>query len=258
MTDAGTGWTQLALFWALAALGGWTQTLTGFALGLLVMSGATLFHLLPVPVTAQIISVLVLLNGAMVLARDHRHLDRRALWPAVAGALPTIALGYWLLNWMTGAAVDWLRLVLGLLIAAAAAQLVRRPQPWQARSGARAFAAAGAAGGIMGGLFATSGPPIIWLLYRQPLTLDAVRVTLVTYFVVTQSWRLLLTLAGQSVDRLTLTALAGALPAIAAGTLLARHLPPPVPALVIRRAALGLLLLSGAALVLTAARALLR
>ena len=48
------------------------------------------------------------------------------------------------------------------------------------------------------------------------------------------------------------------LPAIAAGTLLARHLPPPVPALMIRLAALGLLLLSGAALVLTAARALLR
>ncbi|WP_169712143.1 sulfite exporter TauE/SafE family protein [Paracoccus contaminans] len=258
MTDAGTGWTQLALFWALAALGGWTQTLTGFALGLLVMSGATLFHLLPVPATAQIISVLVLLNGAMVLARDHRHMDRRALWPAVAGALPTIALGYWLLQWMTGAAVDWLRLVLGLFIAAAAAQLARRPQPWQARSGRGAFAAAGATGGIMGGLFATSGPPVIWLFYRQPMTLDAVRVTLVSYFVITQAWRLLLSLSGQSMDRITVTALAGALPAIALGTLLARHAPPRVTPLTIRKAALALLFLSGVALVLTAASALLR
>ena len=44
------GWSALLAFWGLSALGAWSQTLTGFALGLIVMSGTTLFGLLPVPV----------------------------------------------------------------------------------------------------------------------------------------------------------------------------------------------------------------
>lgn len=251
-------WTGLVGFWLLGFAGAWTQTLTGFALGLIVMSGTTLFGLLPLPVTAQIISVLVLLNGALVLSRDHRHVDRQALVCAVAGALPMIALGYWLLGWMAGSALEWLRLILGLFIAAAALQLVRRPEPWAGRSPAAAFAVAGASGGVMGGLFATSGPPMIWLLYRQPIGLDAIRVTLVSYFVATQAWRLTLTMADQSIDGLTLVALAGALPATTLGTWVARRFPPPLPPLVIRRAALALLFLSGVALIATAGLALAR
>ena len=38
-----------------------------------------------------------------------------------------IALGYWMLHWMVGAALEWLRLILGVFIAAAALQLVHRP-----------------------------------------------------------------------------------------------------------------------------------
>lgn len=252
------GWLQLAAFWGLGALGAWTQTLTGFALGLIVMSGTTLFGLLPVPVTAQIISVLVLVNGAMVLGRDHRHADRKAILAAVIGALPMIALGYWLLHWMVGSALEWLRLILGVFIAAAALQLVHRPHPWAERSATPAFAAAGASGGVMGGLFATSGPPMIWLLYRQPLALDTIRVTLISYFVITQGWRLALTVADRSLDRLTLVALAGALVAVALGTWAARRFPPPVSPLAIRRAALVLLFLSGVALIGTAGLALAR
>ena len=66
------------------------------------------------------------------------------------------------------------------------------------------------------------------------------------------------TMADRSIDRLTLVALAGAIPAITLGTWVARRFPPPVPALVIRRAALTLLFLSGAGLVVTAGLALAR
>lgn len=249
-------WPHLIGFWLLGFAGAWTQTLTGFALGLIVMSGTTLLGLLPLPVTAQIISVLVLLNGALVLSRDHRHIDRRVLVLAGLGALPMIALGYWLLTWMAGSALEWLRLILGVFIASAALQLVRRPAPWPERSTPLAFVAAGASGGVMGGLFATSGPPLIWLLYRQPMALDTIRVTLVSYFTATQAWRLTLTAADRSIDRLTLAALAGALPAIALGTWVARRFPPPVAPMVVRRAALALLFLSGVALIATAVLAL--
>lgn len=238
-------------FWALAALGGWTQTLTGFALGLIVMSGSTLFGLLPVPMTAQIISVLVLVNGAMVLSREWRAADRRALAAAVIGSMPAIALGVWMLHWMAGSALSLLKLILGLFIAAAAVQLVRRPDPWPARSPDWTFGLAGAAGGVMGGLFATSGPPLIWLIYRQPLTLDTIRVTLVSYFCLTQIWRLVLVAADGDIRTGTLITGAGAVAAIAAGTWAARRFPPPVAPLTLRRGALALLFLSGIALIAT-------
>lgn len=249
---ADPGWLQLIGFWLLACLGGWTQTLTGFALGLIVMSGSTLFGLLPVPMAAAIVSVLVLVNGAMVLSRDWRHADRRIVAAATLAALPGIALGVWLLGWLAGTAVEMLRLILGVFIALAALQLVRRPDPWPRRSPDAAFALAGGAGGVMGGLFATSGPPLIWLIYRQPLPLDTVRVTLVSYFCLTQAWRLGLVAAGGGLGARMLLATAGAAAAIALGTWLARRYPPRVAPVTLRRAALGLLVLSGIALSVTA------
>lgn len=247
---------SLIAFWALAAVGAWTQTLTGFALGLIVMSGSTLLGLLPVPMTATIISVLVLVNGAMVLSRDWRHADRGLLAAAVVAALPTIALGLWLLHQLASGALSTLKVLLGVFIAGAALQLMRRAEPQRRRSGKAAFATAGALGGIMGGLFATSGPPVIWLIYRQPLPLDTIRVTLVSYFSVTQLWRLGLVAAGDGLNGATLIALSGAVPAIALGTWIARRFPPPVSALLLRRSALGLLFLSGIALVATGTMAL--
>ena len=84
---ADPGWIQLAAFWLLAAAGAWTQTLTGFALGLLVVSGATLFHLLPVQVTAQIVSVLVLVKFAVRPLTVFEKLATGATLPPV---LPTV------------------------------------------------------------------------------------------------------------------------------------------------------------------------
>lgn len=255
---ADPGWLQLAAFWALAVLGGWTQTITGFALGLIVMSGSTLFNLLPVPMAAGIISILVLVNGAMVLSRDWRHADGRIVAAATLAALPGIALGVWLLGWLAGEALNVLRLILGVFIAAAALQLVRRPAPWATPSRPAAFAVAGGAGGVMGGLFATSGPPVIWLIYRQPLPLDTIRVTLVSYFCLTQAWRLGLVTAGGGLSARMLVATAGAVPAIALGTWLARRFPPRLSPLTLRRGALVLLFMSGVALVVTAVLAMLR
>ena len=57
--------------------------------------GATELFRLPGP-DGRLMHASLLVNGAMVLWRDHHHADRRAVIAAVLGAVPMIALGYWL------------------------------------------------------------------------------------------------------------------------------------------------------------------
>ncbi|MDO5642319.1 MAG: hypothetical protein Q4G26_08050 [Paracoccus sp. (in: a-proteobacteria)] len=99
-------------------------------------------------------------------------------------------------------------------------------------------------------MFATTGLPVIWHLYRQPMALAAVRATLVATFLVTQM------LAHGACHRLgrgdagaLLVSAAGAAPAVLPDIWIARHYPPPVQPATIRKAALALLLLSGVSLI---------
>ncbi|MDO5658196.1 MAG: TSUP family transporter [Paracoccus sp. (in: a-proteobacteria)] len=242
----------LILFWVIVAASAYVQTLVGFALGLFLMGSVTLFGLMPVAQAAQVTSVLVIMNAVMVLTRDRAHIDRPALRLLLIAAIPGSVAGYALLSFLSGASLDGLRLLLGVVIAIAAAQLVRRPEPLAQRSGPASFLATGGAGGILGGLFATAGPPVIWQLYRQPISQDAVRVTLVSFFFATQAWRLLISAVSTGIDGATLIAAAGAAPAVALGTWAARRLPPPIARSTLRRAALGLLFFNGLALIATA------
>lgn len=235
-------------FWILAAIAAWMQTLSGFALGLVLMGGAALFNLMPMPQAALVTSFLVVFNGAMVLGRDWRFIDRQALSLTLIGSLPTLGLGYAALHWLAGQTIGGLQTILGLLISAAALQLAVNPRPRSQRSGPAAFVATGAAGGILGGLFSTAGPPIIWNLYRQPIALTTVRVTLVSVFVVNQILRLGIASTTTGIGLPVLWAAAGTLPAVMAGTYVARRWPPPLGPQAMRRLAFGLLLLSGGSL----------
>ena len=235
-------------FWILAAIAAWMQTLSGFALGLVLMGGAALFNLMPLPQAALVTSFLVVFNGAMVLGRDWRFIDRQAFGLTLAGSIPTLGLGYAALHWLAGQTIGGLQLLLGLLISAAALQLAVNPRPQARRSGPAVFVATGAAGGILGGLFSTAGPPIIWNLYRQPIALTTVRVTLVSVFVVNQILRLGMAGATSGIGLPVLWAAAGTLPAVMAGTYVARRWPPPLGPQAMRRLAFALLMLSGGSL----------
>lgn len=241
----------LIAFWAVAALAAWVQTLTGFALGLIVMGATGLMGLMPLPQAAAVTSLLVVLNGVQVLARGHRDLDRRIWGWLMIGAVPGLVAGYLALGWLAGQAAEVLRLTLGIVVTVAALQLARHPHPRLTPSPRGSFIAAGLAGGVMGGLFSTAGPPVIWQLYRQPLPLATVRATLLGLFFATQIIRLgLVGASGAFTQAVALSAL-GAAPAVVAGTWLARRFPPPVAPLTIRRAALALLAASGVGMIAT-------
>lgn len=238
----------LAAFWAMAALAAWVQTLTGFALGLILMGATGVLGLMPLPQAAAVTSFLVILNGGQILAHGWRDLDRPALGLLLIGAVPGVVLGYAALGWLAGQAGDVLRLLLGLVIIGAAIQLSRRPHGVALRSPGVSFSLAGFGGGLMGGLFATAGPPVIWQMYRQPISLPALRVTLVAFFLTTQMLRLGLVAGNGAMSRDILVTALGAAPAVVLGTWLARHFPPPLSALAIRRGALALLAASGLAM----------
>ncbi len=62
---------------ALAGPGAWMQTMTGFALGLIVMGGIGLTGLVPLPDAAVLVSVLGPVNASRVLARGWHNIA----WP---------------------------------------------------------------------------------------------------------------------------------------------------------------------------------
>ncbi|MBA4492282.1 TSUP family transporter [Paracoccus sp. S1E-3] len=242
----------ILIFWAIAALAAWVQTLTGFALGLILMGATGALGLMPVPQAAAVTSLLVLVNSVLVLAHGWRDVDRPALKLILLGAFPSLVAGFFLLGWLAGTALGLLQLLLGIAIAGSAAQLATRPTRRETRSPPFTFFLSGLIGGLMGGLFATTGPPVIWHLYRQPMTLNAVRVTLVSVFFLTQILRSGLVAASGGITPALLISAAGAAPAVVLGTWLARRFPPPVAPVTIRKAALALLFLSGVSLILSA------
>lgn len=226
----------------------WLQTLTGFALGMILMGGAGLLGLMPLPQAAMVTSILVVTNGALVLWRGWREVDRAVLAQTLCGSFPTMLIGFALLHWLAARAVGGLQLLLGLVICAAALQLALHPRPQARRSGPAVFVIAGAAGGMLSGLFATVGPPIIWNLYRQPMALASIRVTLLAVFVSNQILRLGVAAATSGIGLPVLATAAGAIPAVILGTYSARRWPPPVSTAAIRKLAFALLMLSGLAL----------
>ena len=242
----------LLAFWVFAALAAWVQTLTGFALGFILLGSAGLLGLLPLPQVAAVTSVLVIVNTGLVLSRSAREANRRALGWLVIGAFPGLIAGFILLQFLAGGAVETLRLLLGIVVAGSALWLAWRPAVLAQPTSGPAFCVTGMVGGVLGGLFATSGAPVIWQMYRQPMTLPAVRTTLIAFFFVTQSMRLGLVAVTGGLNLGLMTAAAGAIPAVALGTIVARRFPPGIAPARIRQVALVLLLLSGLGMIATA------
>lgn len=171
-------------FIGLAALGSFVQALSGFALGLIVLGCVTLLQLAPIPFTAAVISMISLINGGWVLARHPSSIQWRSVAWTVAGLVPAVGLGLALLAHLDTELPGLLRRLLGVVILIAGLLLMLRPHPHAQPSGRFTTLLSGIAGGLLGGLFSTAGPPVVFLLYRQPWTLSAIRSTLLAIFVI--------------------------------------------------------------------------
>jgi uncharacterized membrane protein YfcA len=242
----------IALLLLLAGAAAYVQTITGFAFGLLMMGGIGMLGLLPLPDAAVMVSVLTLVNAAQMILRGWKGVAWSEFRLALLPSLVLLVLGYFLLERLADTNLDGLRFLLGLVIVGASIQLLLQPHPLKERSSSGSFVLVGALGGFLGGMFSTSGPPLIYHLYRQPFPVATIRDTLVLIFAVNAIFRL--GLVGTT-GNFPIHILAGALlaaPVVTATTFLAKRWPPPLPVLTLRRIAFTLLLLSGLSLAVPA------
>lgn len=242
---------QVWLFAALVLAAAYVQTVSGFALGLIVMGAVGALHLAPIAFAALVVSVISLVNVLSALWGRWHDVDRRLLRAAAAAMVPTVLGGLALLDWLQSAWLEGLRAMLGGFILAAGVLLMLRPHPRLAPSPLWKAVLWGGIAGLFGGLFSTAGPPIVFHLYREPIGIPAIRATLLAFFAIATLTRIAATGATGAIDGAVLAWLAVGVPAVLVGTWAGRRFPPALPDLAMRRIAFVLLAGLGLALLLS-------
>jgi uncharacterized membrane protein YfcA len=167
---------HMGLLWLAAFVGGFTQGLAGFGSTLVALPIlALVFDLrLAVPVCT---TLAVCLNVVMVL-RLRGHVRYGLLGLLVAASLPGMPLGAYVLRVVSG---DWLKTALALAILAFVL-LQGRPGGRGGVAGPGWGVLAGFVAGCMGGAIGINGPPVVAWMSRLGIDRQAMRATLVAYF----------------------------------------------------------------------------
>jgi uncharacterized membrane protein YfcA len=231
-----------------AAVAGFVQGLSGFAFGLVAMS---FWAWCLEPRLAAVLAVFGALLGQTVAAITvRRRVDWRTLWPFLLGGLAGIPLGVMLLPQLN---MDWFKAVLGtILVLWCPAMLLAGRLPLVRVGGRLADALVGVAGGVMGGIGGFTGTlPTLWCTMRgydkdvqrsviQNFNLSMLLVTMATY------------LAAGIVERETWPMLAVVAPAMLVPSYLGARMYVGMSEASFRRLVLGLLIVSGIALLSSA------
>lgn len=230
-------------------LGSYVQSLTGFAFGLIVMCLAGLFSLAPMEIVAFSVSVLSLVNAATSLYGGvWRQVNGKNLAVYFIACTPAIGLGVYILNYLGNGALHWLQLLLGVTIICACVLSLIKPKVGNQPSPPWVYFVFGGISGVLGGMFATSGPPISYLMYRQPVAISVIRATLLSVFFVSCLLRIgIMGATGQISMAMIWLSLAG-FPCVLITSILAKRYPPNISPAAIKRVALFLLLFSGVSL----------
>lgn len=240
--------TALLLFFF--ALGSYIQVTAGFAFGLIVMSSVSALGLAPIGITAFAVSFLSMTNAALGLYGGHwKNINQRGFFAFILLCSPFILVGIWLLNYLGENAVGWLKMSLGVCLVLSSLTMMLQVNKVRKPSSTGAFAASGILSGLMGGMFGTFGPPITFMMYRQPDEQARIRATLLSVFCVAGIVRISSVSAFQGVDVATLWFCALGFPVVMTTTLLAKRFPLPISNKTIRFVAFSLLILSGLSLI---------
>lgn len=241
------------LFILFAGFAAYIHTVSGFALGMIIIGAATALELTSVPVAAAVVSLVTLVNGLFALPGSIKQIYWRGTSAAILGILPAIIVGVLLLDFFTETAYLALKLLLGITILLGAIHQMIAREPKKQVSSRAGFFMSGFFGGLFGGLFGIAGPPLIYHYYRQPLELSAIRNGLIMLFVFASAGRtLFIGYQGQlNSDILLLTALT--IPVVALATLAGRYYPPKISIVVLKKFVVIVLFIIGLNLILDVA-----
>jgi uncharacterized membrane protein YfcA len=244
-TAALLSWPTLGIVWLGAFVGAVASGGAGFAFAL-AASSLWLHVLDPVRSTLMVVACSVLLQ-LFTLWPLRRHIDRRRVWPFIAGGLVGIPVGVQLLA-HTGA--DALKTALGIFLILFGSYAVAAPRlPLITAGGQAADAAVGVAGGVLGGLGGYSGVlPTIWTQLRG-WPKDTARGVYQPFIIVAQSVTLVL-VGMVALDTASVLLFLATLPPLVAGALLGWKLYGHLDDRLFRKLLAALLVVSGLALVI--------
>jgi uncharacterized protein len=241
-------WTHL-LFLLFVALAVYAQNLTGFALALILLGLIGVTDLVPLTDAVNAVTVMILANAFTFLYRRWPLQLHRSLWPAVASSIVGTFAGTILLTWLAGAAYEVLRLLLGLSIVFCALLLWRAAAPRKTISSGGAFALAGAISGLLGGMFSAAGPPLVYLMYRQPLAHARVQESLILLFGIGALLRLAIMVPAGQFSIYAIQLAAEAIPVVFFVTSVAAARPSPLPPRLLKAVVCLLLVATGAGMI---------
>lgn len=230
----------------------YAQALTGFALALILLGLVGATNLVPLTDAVNATTIIGFCTAWLFLYRNRALRVEKVLVPTVIASAGGVLVGALLLVWLAGTAYQVLRLVLGASIVACAVSLWRAAQPLPAMSSAKTFAITGGIAGIMGGMFSAGGPPLVYLLYRQPKPVAWIRQSLMVFFGFTTSLRLFIVVPSGQFSLFAVQLAAEALPVVFLMTYFAVRHPVPLSPKLFRGLICVLLITTGVSMAISA------
>lgn len=163
---------------AIAFLAGFIQGLSGFGSVLLSLPLMVLF--LDIREAIPLVNLMGVILSVMLFVQLRSHWDWGKIMPLLAGALPGIPVGVYLLKRMDPAHVQ---IILGLVLVAYALYGLLFRLPVGKVGSAWAYLFGFVAGGL-GGAISASGPSVIVYTSLQAWTKDQIKVTLQGFFII--------------------------------------------------------------------------
>lgn len=237
-------WTH-AIFLLIVAGAVYAQAITGFALALILLGVVGATNLVPLPDAVNATTIIGLTTAWTFLWRRRALYVERVIVPTLVASAVGIAAGAFILTWLADTAYQVLRLILGMSIIACALSLWRTVHALPAVSSPVVFAATGGIAGLMAGMFAAPGPPLVYLLYRQPLSFARIQNALMVIFGLGTALRLLIVVPSGQFSFLSLQLAAEALPVVFVVTSYAARRPAPLSPKLLKLLICALLIATG-------------
>ena len=237
------------LFLVVVVLGALVQTLTGFAMGLIIMASVALFNIADIAFAAAVVSFISLVNAGVALRHGHRHVDWLFVRNILPSLIPAMALGIALLTYLSEHYYLLLKLLLGFVIILAGTSLMIAPAPFSARSSGSMCILFGTIGGLLTGLYSAGGAPLAYFAYRQPLSINAIRFSLLAVFGVSTAMRAVMIGVSGQLNMAIFQMSAVAIPLVIVVTLLASRYVQLVPDHLVRRLVFVVLIIVGTFLI---------